>query len=108
MLNKQRMKELASHRNIELIKGSKKPILNTVESINNGKNLKIEPIDSNVRSKCMVYCDELLFGALSPCRYLNTETMNILSSDTEININERIVNKRIIYYSKRNNPTTFL
>ena len=53
----------------------------------------------------MAYCDELPFGVLSLYRYLNIETMNIISSDTEINVNKRIINqfnKRIIYYSKRN------
>ena len=40
----------------------------------------------------MAYCDELSFGVLSPYRFLNVETMNIISSDTEININECIIN----------------
>ena len=85
VLNKQRIKKLAKNQNIELIKGSKKPILNIVESISNGKNIKIELIDSNLRDKCMAYCDGLPFGVLPPCWYLNIETINIISSDAEIN-----------------------
>ena len=92
ILNKQCTKELSNHWNIKLITGSKKPILNIVESVNNGKIFKIKLINSNLRNKCIAYCDELLFRVLSPYRYLNTETMNIISSETEININECIVN----------------
>lgn len=81
-LNKQRIKKLAKHQNIELIKESKKPILNIVESISYGKILKIEPIGSNLSDKCMAYCDELHFGVLSPFRYLDIKTINTISSDT--------------------------
>ena len=46
-----------------------------------------------LRGKFIAYCDDLPFAILSPC-YLNIETMNIIiSSDTEIHINqEHIVN----------------
>ena len=57
----------------------------------------------------MAYCDELLFGILFPCYYRNIETMNVISSDTEISRNKQSkYNKQIIYYYKRNIFTTFL
>ena len=40
----------------------------------------------------MAYCNELRFGILSSSQYLNIETMNTISSNTEINRNERIAN----------------
>ena len=45
---------------------------------------KIKPIDSSHKDKCIVYCPELPFGIISPCSYLNIETRNIISSDTNI------------------------
>ena len=54
-------------------------VFNTVVSIQNGKNIIIEPIDPTVRNGIMIYCDELPFGILSPYQYLNTETRNIIS-----------------------------
>lgn len=40
----------------------------------------------------MAYCDELLFGILFPCYYRNIETMNVISSDTEISRNKHRAN----------------
>ena len=54
------------------------------ESINNGKIIKIEPIDTSLKKKCIAYCYELSFGILSYC-YINIETTNIFCSDIEIN-----------------------
>ena len=48
VLSKQRIKKLANDLDIELIKRTKKPILSITGSISNGKNLKKEPIDSNL------------------------------------------------------------
>ena len=51
----------------------------------------------------MAYCNELRFGILSSCHYLNIETMNIISSNTEINRNEpvaNITNKLSIFQKK--------
>ena len=76
--------ELVNHLSIKLIKGSKKTIFSIAESINNRKNLKMEPIESRLKDKCIAYYDELPFGILSSC-YINIETMNIISSDIEIN-----------------------
>ena len=46
ILNKQPIKESANHRNIELRKESKEFILNAATNISNGKNIKVEPINS--------------------------------------------------------------
>ena len=75
---------MANHLSIKLIKGSKKFIFSISKFINNWKNLKLEPIDSSLKGKCIAYCPELPFGTLSFC-YINIETMNTISSDMEIN-----------------------
>ena len=67
--------ELANHLCIKLSNDLKK-LFSIAKSTNNGKNLKIEPIDSSLKDKRIAYCDELPFGILSSC-YINIETMNI-------------------------------
>ena len=42
------------------------------------KNLKIKPVHWSFKNKSAAYCLELL-------RYVNIETMNIISSDLEMN-----------------------
>ena len=78
-----RFNEFANNLNIKLIKWPKICILNTTEYISNGKTLKIKPIDSSLKGKCIAYCFGLAFGIISPSSYVNTETMNIISSDVE-------------------------
>ena len=75
------------------MKGSKKPILSIAKYISNWKNCKIKLIDSSFKDKCVAYCNELPFGILFIFSYLNIETMNIISSNVEINKNELLVNK---------------
>ena len=48
------------------------------------KNLKIKPIDSNLKNKCIVYCPDLPFGILSFCSCVDIEAMIIISSEVEI------------------------
>ena len=48
------------------------------------KNLKIKPIGSSLKDKCIAFCPELPFEILSPCSYLNIETINIISSEPKI------------------------
>lgn len=71
----------------------KKIILSIAESIGNGKNLKAEPIDSNIIDKYIAYCDEL-----SPNRYLN---IGININERKANIKQacekRITEKRYIF-----------
>ena len=52
----------------------------TVVSITNGENVKIEPIVLTFRDNTMIYCDELPFGVLFRYHYLNIETIHIISS----------------------------
>ena len=42
------------------------------------KKFKVEPINSTPKND-MFYCNELPFGIISPNRFLNIETMNIIS-----------------------------
>ena len=78
--------------NIELIKGSKNPILSIAESISNGKIFEIKPIDSDLKDKFIEYCNELPFEILSRCDYLSIETMNIISFHIKINRKEILAN----------------
>ena len=43
------------------------------------KKFKVEPINSTPKNDIMFYCNELPFGIISPNRFLNIETMNIIS-----------------------------
>ena len=72
--------KLANDLDMELTTGSKKAIPNNAKFIITEKNLKIEPIDLSHKDKCIAYCPELPFRILSPCSYVNIETMNIVSS----------------------------
>ena len=89
--------KLANDSNINLkIEYKKKTILTFEEYINNGKNLKIKPIDSSLKDKCIAYCPELPFGMLSACSYLNIKTINIISSDTRLTKNLSGILKEMI------------
>ena len=77
--------ELANNSDIRLLKGSKKSILNIVEYISNGKNLKIKPIDLSFKNKRIAYWLELPFRIIPSSSYVNIERMNIISSDVEMN-----------------------
>ena len=54
--------------------GSKKSVLNIAEYITNGKNLKNK-----------TNCSKFSFGIISFSSYVSIETMNIISSDVEMN-----------------------
>ena len=73
------LNELAGYLNINLRLKSKNT---NAEYISCGKNLKIKPTDLCLKDK--VFYPKLRFGILSPCSYLNIETVNIISSDTKI------------------------
>ena len=57
--------KLANDLIIKLIIGYKKLILSIANAISNEKNLRIEPIDSSLKEKFIVYFVELHFGILS-------------------------------------------
>ena len=67
------------------MKGTKNSVLNIAEYIRNGKNLRINPVDSSLKNKRIAYCLELPFGIISSPTYVNIETMKIISSDVEMN-----------------------
>ena len=48
------------------------------------KNIKAEPLDLTIKNKIMLYYNELPFGIIYFCSYLNIEIMNIISLDTEM------------------------
>ena len=73
----QKLKKLVNHQNTALRKESKKFILATAVSIDNGKNIKVESI--TLKNEIIFYCDELPFEVMPLNRYLNIETMNIIS-----------------------------
>ena len=54
--------------------------------INSRENLKIKPIDSSLKNKCIAHCPELPFGILSFSSYVDIEAMNIIFSELEINV----------------------
>ena len=58
-----------------------------------GKNLKVKPIDSNFSNKKIAYCPDLPFGIISFNSFVNIETMNIISSDVEVNEHKLIGTK---------------
>ena len=67
------------------MKRSIKSIVNISEYITNGKSLKIKTICSGFKNNRITYCVELSFGIISSSRYINIQTLNIISSDVEMN-----------------------
>ena len=57
--------KLANNLDNRLLKETKNSILNIVEYISNGKNLKIKSVDSSLKNKRIAYCFELPFGIIS-------------------------------------------
>ena len=78
--------ELANNLDIRLLKELcfENSILNIAEYITNGKNLKIEPLDSSFKTKRIAYCLELPCGIIYFSSYVNIEKTNINSSDAEM------------------------
>ena len=76
--------EFANKLNIKLMMWAENLVFNIVESISKGKNLKIRHIDTDLDGKSMTYNLELSFGLISMSEYINIDTMNIISSDVEL------------------------
>ena len=76
-----------------MIKGTKNSILNIVEYIKNGTNLKIKLVYLSLKNKGIAYCFELTFGMIFFSSYVYIETMNVISSDVEMN--KRLANNPI-------------
>ena len=68
------------------------------------KNLKIKPIDSSFKNKLVAYCLELPFGIISFSSYVNIETINIISSDTDVEMNKVLTNSpnNLFYFCLNN------
>ena len=49
------------------------------------KIFKKNPVDLSLKKKQIAYCFELPFGIIYFSSYVNIETMNIISSDVEVN-----------------------
>ena len=86
-ISKREMKfnKLFNDLNIKLKEGTNYTISYMKDYINNEGNLKIKPIDSNLKNKCIAYYIELPFEILSFSSYVDIEAMDITSSDVEIN-----------------------
>ena len=74
--------ELADNSNIRSIKGNRNFVLNIAEYNTNRNNLKLKPVPSSLKINRTAYFFELLFGITS---FFNIETMNIFSSNLEMN-----------------------
>ena len=77
--------KLSNDLKIKLIKSNKKFIRYTKSRINNGENLNKNPIDLSIKNKQMVFCSDLPFGITSFSSYVDIESLNIISSDVDMN-----------------------
>ena len=71
--------------NIKLIKGNRNFILYMKNYINNGENLKKKPIDLSIKNKQIAFCSNLPFGVLSLSSNVDIESINIISSNVDMN-----------------------
>ena len=53
--------------------------------------------DSGLKNKPIAHCPELPFGITFSSRYVNIETMNIISSD--VKINKFLAITKVIYFT---------
>ena len=82
---KAKFNKLSNDLNIKLIKGNKNFILYAKDCINNAENLRKKPINLSIKNKQTASCSNLTFGILSFSSYVDIESMNIISSDVDIN-----------------------
>ena len=68
-----------------MIKGNRDLILYMKNNINNGENLRKKPIDLSIKNKQITFCLNLPFGILSSSSYVDIESMNIISSNVNMN-----------------------
>ena len=69
--------------NTKLIEGTNGTVSYMKDYINNGENLKIKPIDSNLKNRYIAYCFELHFEILSFSSNVDIKAINIISSEVE-------------------------
>ena len=82
---KVKFNKLSNDLNIKLIKEDRNFILNIKKYINNGKALNKKPINLRIKNKQIAFCSNSPFGTLSFLSYVDIESMNIISSDIDIN-----------------------
>ena len=100
------MRSLFSNQTIEikfselsnkLINGLKLYISLIKRNIYNGKNLKINSVDSSSQNREVAFCSELPIGILSFNSYLDIRSMNIIFSSVEKN-EHKFLNIRSLYF----------
>ena len=77
--------KLSNDLNMKLIKGNRKFILDMKSYINNGENLRKKTYWIIIKNKQIACCSILLFGIVSFSSYVDIESMNIISSDMNMN-----------------------
>ena len=82
---KAKFNKLSNDLNIKLRKGNKNFILYVKHDINNGEILRKKPINLSIKNKQTAFCSNLSIGMLSFSSYVDIESMNIISSDVDIN-----------------------
>ena len=76
--------EFADKLNIKLVLWHKNLVFSFLKNICTGKKTKIRPIDTDLEGKSMAYGPLLPFALLSMSEFINIDTMNIISSDVEV------------------------
>ena len=77
--------KLSNDLKIKLIKSNKKIIRYAKSRINNEENLNKNPIDLSIKNKQMAFCSDLPFGIISFPSCVDIESLNIISSDVDMN-----------------------
>ena len=76
--------EFADKLNIRLVLWPKNLVFNFFKNICTRKKIKIRSIDTDIEGKSVAFSPLLLFALLPMSEFINNDTMNIISSDVEI------------------------
>ena len=76
--------EFSDKLNIRLVLRPKNLVFSFLKNICTGKKIKIRPTDTDLERKSMAYSPLLPFALFSMSEFINIDTMNIISSDEEI------------------------
>ena len=77
-------KQFADKLNIRLVLCPKNLVFNFLEDVFTGIKFKVRPADADLKGKTMIYNPLLPFSLLPMSKSINIDTMNITSSDVEI------------------------
>ena len=107
---KAKLNKLSNDLNIRLIKRNRNFILYMKSYINNGENLRKKSIDLSIKNKQKTFCSNLPFGILSLSSYVDIESMNIISSNVDMNEYKLLVtkSKQIVKVLKKLRISLFL